>query len=148
MTQIEIDIQLIARERPAARILRDEGSRAGVHDVDLHLGMRSAVGRPGARAESPRVANQALDRVELPFLEHLALIHARPSHDQLQFTGILGRSPDFLEARLELRRREMRDEHVPLLMHRGAYSVVPASSGSSRSSRAPFSSHTANWLRS
>jgi hypothetical protein len=134
--QIEIDIQLIARKGPAGRILRHERDRAGVHDVDLHVGMRRLpVGAARARAEPPRVADESLDEIELRFVEQLARVRARPAHDQLQLSSVLRRGPDHLEAGFELGGRQVGHEHVQLLMHRAISPPAASPSSASRSSR-------------
>ena len=101
--QVQIDEQLVARERPAGGVLRDQGNRAAVHDVDLHLVMRRPIRRARALALSPVVPDEALGETQLSDLQHLAFRDRRPSDDQLHHTGVPGRLPNRVEPCIQLR---------------------------------------------
>jgi hypothetical protein len=42
--EVEIDVEVVAGERPAGLVLRDQRDRAGIHQRDLDVRMRAAVG--------------------------------------------------------------------------------------------------------
>jgi hypothetical protein len=105
--QIEVDEQLIAREVPAARVLRYEGDNARVHEIELHVGMRCTVRRPPAAAVLPAVADQAVHQIELSFLEDLALADLRAAHDHREHAVVPRRPGDFVQAGLQFAHRQM-----------------------------------------
>jgi hypothetical protein len=94
LAEIEIDEQLIAREVPAALVLRQQCDHARVHQVQLHLGVRRAVGRALAAADLPAVADQAVGQIELPLLQDFALADLRPPDDHLQHATVCRRPAD------------------------------------------------------
>ncbi len=71
-------------QRPARRVAGEEGDHPGAHHVELHLGVRAAVGGPAAAALHPGVADQADGQVELALVEHLALARRGAAHDELE----------------------------------------------------------------
>src|SRR4029079_3147202 len=77
--EIEIDEQLIAGEGPPMWRLRDERHRARVHDVQLHLRMRSAVNAPAAAAAGPAVADQPLLHIQPRAPADFPRAHRRPA---------------------------------------------------------------------
>src|SRR4051794_21921015 len=100
--EIEIDEQLIAGQMPAALVLRDECHNPRVHQVELHVWMRAAVGGPPAAAMPPTIADETVDEIELPFGENFPLPPLRPPNDHLQHAIVGRRSIDLIEPRLEL----------------------------------------------
>ena len=65
---------------------------------ELAIRIRRAVGRAGAAAHAPVVADQPDGQVELALLQHLALVDGRPAHDQLQRSVVSRRLADVVEA--------------------------------------------------
>ena len=75
--EVEVDVQLVAGERPPLRRTGDQRHGPDVHDVELHVGMGRAVGRARAGPLVPRVADEADGQVELGDVEDLALAETR-----------------------------------------------------------------------
>jgi hypothetical protein len=81
--EVEIDVELVARERPALAAAGDEVGGAGVHQRQLGERVRRAV-RPTARAaREPDIADEPELEVEHALVEHLALVLGRTADDQL-----------------------------------------------------------------
>ena len=106
--EVEVDVELVAGERPAVTGAGDEGDRPGVHHVQLHLRVRRAVVQPPARTVLPRVADESDGHVELAAVEHLALADPRASDDHLQRAGADRGRPYLVEPGLQLLRGEVR----------------------------------------
>src|SRR6266508_3582798 len=86
--QVEVDVELISRERPPLALLRPQGDDARAHEGQLHVGMGGPVAGPAASAHPPRVADETLVQVERPLVDDLTLAHGRPPHDQLDGTRV------------------------------------------------------------
>src|SRR5205807_135416 len=71
--QVEVDVELVARERPAVALARDQRGRAGVHEREL----RSRVRRSSAAA--PRVSDESARGIELALVHDLALVDGPPT---------------------------------------------------------------------
>ena len=100
--QIEIDVELVTRERPALPVARHERRRPRVHDRDLRLRVRGTPARAAARL--PVVADEPVLDVELGLVDDLALVDRRPAHDQLHDTLAPWGRAQVVEPRLELLR--------------------------------------------
>ena len=75
--EVEVDVELVAGERPALPVACDRLDGADAHHRHLRERVRAAV-RPAATAASdPVVADEPLHEVERRLLEHLPLVHAR-----------------------------------------------------------------------
>ena len=93
--EIEVDVELVARERPALPIARDQLGEAGVHHRQLGV-----VGRRAAQV--PAVADEPDDGVEVALVEHLAQVDRRATDDQLDRAAVRRGRADVLEAREKL----------------------------------------------
>src|SRR5689334_17416497 len=71
-TQVQIEKQLVPRERPSRRVLRDQRNRTRTHDVDLRLRVGHSVRPVAVVPRLPRVADQADDDVELALVDDFA----------------------------------------------------------------------------
>src|SRR5262245_21048775 len=69
--------------------------------------MGQAVLGPAADTSTPRVADEPVNDVELPFRQHLALANLRPPHDELEHAFVLRRLPDRLESSVQFLRRQV-----------------------------------------
>ena len=98
---LERDGQLVAGQRPPIGVGADEGEEPRVDDVELHVGVRAAVLGAVGGALVPGVAGQALVGVQFAGVEHLALVHCGPLHDQVEGAAIGRRFPDLIEAVLQ-----------------------------------------------
>ena len=119
--QVEVHVQLIAGERPPLGVLRDQGGRSRIHDIELHLRMRTPVGAARAAASAPRVARQPFGHVELPFLQHLSSVDGGASHDQRQHPFQFGGVLDVVEPGLELRGGQVGDRRHRLMLPQSAW---------------------------
>src|SRR5260370_4344746 len=98
---VKVDVKLVARKGPTVPVARDCGRRSCVHDSQLRIRVRTAVGGPAAAANAPCVAFEAVDGVDANFGKHLSLINGRPPHDQLECSKIRGCFADVIEALLQ-----------------------------------------------
>src|SRR5690606_10543934 len=62
--EIQIQVELIAGERPAVGAPRHQSRGAGIHQVELHVGVRLPVGRAGTGPSLPAVAEEASLQIE------------------------------------------------------------------------------------
>jgi hypothetical protein len=97
--QVEVDVELVACERPALALAGDERRGARVHQ--RHLGLRVRA----ASAPAPAVADEADVDVELALLQHLALVGRGPAHDQLEHALVGGRGAHLVEPGEDVRHR-------------------------------------------
>ena len=88
MRQVEVEVELVAREGPPLGVPGEEGHHPRAHDVELHLGVRPTVGGLAAATLHPGVADQPDALVELALLEHLAFAMPGPAHDELEGPGV------------------------------------------------------------
>src|SRR5207237_1770425 len=91
--QVEVDVELVARERHALGRARPDRREAHV----LERQLRGAV----ARAETPAVAHEAVLRIERGLVEPLALAFRRAPDDQLDTPVVARRPADVLDGGLE-----------------------------------------------
>src|SRR5438309_8381671 len=98
---VQVEVELVARLLPAIRRNGEERRGPGVHDGELGLRVRRAIGRAAAPALPPGVAHEALCEVERPLGKDLPLVHRRPPHDEVDPAEVMGRLTDVIEAPLE-----------------------------------------------
>ena len=91
--QIEIDVELVAGERPAIRSLGDQRHHARVGERELHVGVAPAVLGARTAAHTPRVADQSLDQIELGLGDDLADIDGRTPDNELDCPAITRARP-------------------------------------------------------
>ena len=89
--QVQVEVELVSGERAASGVAGEEGDERRAHDVELHVGVRTAVGGAAAGPLGPGVADEADLEVELALGELLALPRRRAAHDELEGAGIPGR---------------------------------------------------------
>ena len=104
LRQVEVDVQLIAGERPPVGILGDEGDDPGVHHVELHVGMGRSVDGALAAPDVPRIADHATGRGRARPRRGSLARRGWPAHDQIDGAGIGGRLADVVERRHRARR--------------------------------------------
>ena len=104
--EVEVDVELVACERPALPVSGDDLGEARVHQGQLRV-----VGRRGA--EMPAVADEPDLRVELPFVQDFALVLGRAPDDQLERAVVGGRRADVLQAGEQLLRRRVLHAEKP-----------------------------------
>jgi hypothetical protein len=103
VADVEVEVELVTGEAPTVGVPGGGEKRgARVHDVQLHLGVGTAVRGPLAGPVLPGVAHEPLDEVEVALLEHLALADSRAAHDELEGALLGGRGADVIEPGLEL----------------------------------------------
>jgi len=90
VTQVEVEVQLVARQRTAVGIDCDQRRQAGVDHVELHVRVGRAIGRPAASPALPGVAHEPGVEVEDALVEDLTLVDGRPSHDELDPSHVAG----------------------------------------------------------
>ncbi len=98
---VEIDIDLVAGQGPALALAGDGRGCSRVHQGDLRLWIRAAVGSVAAATGAPRVALEPVIRVEPGLGQNLPLVLRRPAGDQLHGPTVAGRFADIVEALLE-----------------------------------------------
>ena len=81
--EIEVDVELVARERPAVPASGDHRGCARVHQRQLRVRVRRAVRHRLAAAGEPRVPDEADLEIERALVEHLALVLGGSADDQL-----------------------------------------------------------------
>src|SRR6266545_3418100 len=94
--QIEVDVELIAGERPALVVARDQRRGAGVHERQL----RFRIGPLAARA--PRVADQSALDVQLGLPERFAFADRGSPRDQLDRSVVVRGRTDLVEPGLKM----------------------------------------------
>jgi hypothetical protein len=94
LTQVKIDEELVSSEGPPFRLLCHQGNDTGVHDVQLHVRMRQAVGCQKGSACAPVVPDQAFNHIESSLLQELSGSSLGSAHNQLQDARIFRRLPD------------------------------------------------------
>ena len=67
MAQIHVNKKLIPCQLPTTFLLRHEGDHAGIHDVDLHVGVRKPILCKRTAASLPVVAHETHFQIKLPF---------------------------------------------------------------------------------
>jgi len=116
LAQVQVEVELVAGQGPAvAGRAGQQLGDAGVDDVELHVRVRRAVGRPVAAPGTPRVTEQAILQVQRSLVEQLALVHGRPADDELDPTLVGRGAADLLQPGLERGRRKVLDQHPPIL---------------------------------
>src|SRR5688572_23431131 len=88
---IEIDVELIARQSPPRLLAGNHRNHARVHHVDLHVRMGQPVWRSPAVADVPRVANETSSSVELTSIEDVTSPDGWPANDQFERAFVLRR---------------------------------------------------------
>ena len=126
LAQVEVDEQLIAGQRPTVLRLREERNRPGVHHVQLHVGVRRAIGGPRALSLVPTVADESDGRVEIRLLKNLPGAGVRPPNDQLQRPLIFGRPQDVFETRFDFLGRQLPHAHISPFAHVSPRWLYPA----------------------
>jgi hypothetical protein len=102
VAQIEVNEELVARKLPAIFVLRYQGDGAGIHDVELHFGMGSAVGCSRTPTCYPAIADEALRRIEVSFFEDFTRFGAGTAYDEMENAFVLRRPSDCVQATLQL----------------------------------------------
>src|SRR5215467_9540194 len=92
---------------PAALGLRNEGDEPLVDQIQLHVGMRCAVGGPLAAADLPAVADEPLHQIQLSLVEDFPLADLRPADDHLENATVPRRPDDVIQPRFEFARSQM-----------------------------------------
>ena len=85
--QIEIDVELVARERPLLASWGDQRQES-------HVDERELIDAPPL-AECPAITDEALLDIERAHLEHLSLTALRPTHEQRERAALARRPRDF-----------------------------------------------------
>ena len=80
---VQVDVELVARERPALAAAGDRLRRPRVHQRQLREGIGCPVGPAAAPAASPDVSDEALVEIQHSLVEHLALVRGGAPDDQL-----------------------------------------------------------------
>jgi len=111
LAEIEVDEQLIARERPTVLSLSEQRDRARVDDVQLHIGMRRSICRPAALSLRPAVAYEAGRHVELRFVENFARANPRAPNDQVEHAVVFWRLFDSVKTGFDLVCTQMPHAH-------------------------------------
>ena len=106
--EVEVEVELVAGERAPFGVDGHQRGEAGVHQRDLHVGVRRAVAGLGARLPTPHVTDESLDEVELGRVEHLAFASCRTTDDELDRPVVGWRPADLGHAREQFLRRAMR----------------------------------------
>ena len=88
--QVEVDVELVAGERPALAALRHERDGADVGERELRLRIRRTVFGAARASCPPRVADETFGGVERSLVEELALAHVGPTDDELDATASCG----------------------------------------------------------
>ena len=92
--QVEVDVELVARESPTIRRLGHKRRSPRVHERDLSVVIPTD--RP------PAIADQSLGFIELAPRQRFAGVDAGPPHDQLENADVGRRSANLLEPCFEL----------------------------------------------
>ena len=102
-TQVEVDVELVARERPALPIAScHEVDDARVHECDLG-GSSVVVGTVRSRSSrTPAIPDEAVLEIEYALLEDLALALDRAPYDELDRPYLGRRRENVLETSPEL----------------------------------------------
>src|SRR5258708_27789892 len=98
---VEIHIELVAREGPTLAFARDRSRRAGVHQRQLRLRIRASIGCVSASTWTPGIALEAVVKAQPRLSENLALVLCRAPGDQLNRSAVRGRIAYVVEALLE-----------------------------------------------
>jgi hypothetical protein len=70
--QIQVNIQLIPGQRPTITGLSDPFDGSGIHDIQLHVGVRAAIIRERTALGFPIVADQAIGQIQFAHVQYLA----------------------------------------------------------------------------
>ena len=131
VTQIQIEIQLVARERPPITRTGEEIDQPDADHIELHVRMGGAVFSAAAPAHTPGVANESVGVRQLTGIQHLTLILGGTAHDHLENTVSRWRRADRDEPGLELLSRTV-DHRTRFSQVAAAYvTIAPDSSRSS-----------------
>src|SRR5262245_32536907 len=63
--QIQVEVQLVSRQRPSLFCLRDQSDDTSVHDVQLHIGVRLSIDRVRISSGSPVISHESVLQAEL-----------------------------------------------------------------------------------
>ena len=105
--QIQVNVELVAGKLPSVFTVSDEGGRAGVHDIELHLRVRGPIRRHRASASLPVVAHNSMIDIQLGFNRRLAFSGTWTSHDEFHNAVVFRRSADFIQSRIEFSLSQM-----------------------------------------
>jgi hypothetical protein len=91
--QVEINIELVARELPSVSLTGYQQGCSSVHYRQLRVGMRRSV--------RPIVAYEALGAIQHCFQEDFSLVFGRTTNDELHSSLVSGGTTDLVETTLK-----------------------------------------------
>ena len=117
---VEVDVELVTREGPPILGLGHELRGAAVHDVQLHVRVRTTVVGATAASLVPVVAGHTFLEVQLGLVEHLTLVLGRTTQHHLEGPVVLRGLQHVGESGLQLFGGEML--HAPSVTYRARLS--------------------------
>ena len=125
LAEIQVHVDLIARQRPTVPAARHQIDDPCVHDVQLHFRVRGSVRSTRVTAPPPVVANQSFRDIELGALQRFPLIRFRAADNHFDRPKVLWRVLDSFESGFEC---------FAAKMYCGVHGFTPSTPGQTRTS--------------
>ena len=94
---IEVDVELIAGQRPTVHRTSHRHGRPRVHQVQLHLRMWAAISRPARRPLVPRIPHDAIGYGKFGRGQLLSYERFGAAHDEGDLSPIRRRPPNVID---------------------------------------------------